>query len=88
MKVYLLETGLYESTCIRGIFATPEQAMATWHPKERVYSRDDRVFRFEWVLNPVSGWIFDADWDEAAQIIEFEVQGTSQDLTDEFRVQE
>ena len=33
MKVYVLETGVYEGRCVHGVYATPEAAMAAWQPK-------------------------------------------------------
>lgn len=55
MKVYVLETGCYESRSIHGVYASAEAAMAAWQPKppERepqfVTRYDATTGRTEWV---------------------------------------
>ena len=71
MKVYILETGCYDCRGVRGIYATPEAAKAAWQPKP--YDRHGTEWSYEWKNDDDYGWSFDADWDHAADIIEYEV---------------
>lgn len=96
MKVYVLETGCYEDASTYGVFASPEAAMAVWHPEPHastvtlepprtVYDSStgkttyhDVTVRsgraYTWSRTESDRWVFDADFDHAADITEYEVQ--------------
>lgn len=94
MKVYVLETGCYEDRDIHGVYATPEAAMAAWHPAPPIRQMLPAKIVFDSATGatvdlperPASrwtytwsrkdwGWEFDADFDDAADITEYEVEG-------------
>ncbi len=86
MKVYVLVRGLYDNTDIVGVFADEEGALAAHAPvKKNTVSHSGRPYTYEWKRDDKTGrWMFDADWWDFAEILDFEVQGTSADLTQEF----
>ena len=81
MIVYLLETGCYENAGVQGVYASPADAMAAWHPKPGALMRGHeygqhagKPWPYTWEC--VDGkWHFGADWDDAAEITEYEVEG-------------
>lgn len=83
MKVYVLETGVYEMAGIFGIFATPALAMAAWQPKRdesrHPTSSNGQPHSYEWTARGDGYWSFGADWSDAAEIHEYEVEGASHD---------
>ena len=62
--VWVLETGCYDDRDIKGVFATAEDAMEAWPaPLGWVQPYAD------------SYWSNQMDWDDAAAIYQYEVQG-------------
>lgn len=59
MTVYVLETGIYESVGVIGVFSTPEAAFAAW-PKGDWRAQDGY-------------WINGLDWDDAGRVFPFEL---------------
>ncbi len=84
MRVWIVETGMYEDKGIGGVYSSPERAMAA-HPIPADYkfpkkpSAMDLSAPLGWheeIINGVNyGWTNGMDWDNAAQLIEFEVDG-------------
>jgi len=79
MKVYILETGCYEDRYTHGIYSTPEKAMAAWHP-DPSKSWHSAGYSYTWGGREKDdddgvdyGWEFDADWEDAARVREYEV---------------
>lgn len=84
MKVYVLKTGCYENEGIKGVYATPEAAMAAHIPRrptgnEGVHGSEygelaGQPWLYEWRKRKEGeGWSFDADWDDAASITVYEI---------------
>ena len=77
MTVWVLETGRYADRIIRGIFSTPEKAMAAWPARPdmaRSRSQWGDVTPIQWAHNTTGGWSLDgADWDDAADATPYEV---------------
>ncbi len=84
MKVYVVETGCYDSRFVSGVYASPEAAMAA-HPIPADYkypnppsaanlSRPTGWTRDTYADDTVS-WSNGLDWDNAASIEEYEVEG-------------
>lgn len=89
----MLETDCYESRGIRGVYATPEAAMAAWQPSppaglpapgeqwivhdvatNTTRTIERRRHTYQWRKVSEAYWSFDADWEDAADITEHEVQ--------------
>lgn len=79
MKIYILEVGCYEDSYIRGVFSTPEKAMAAWHPERGVgingapLSPSHTYTWGSWEEDDGVDREFDADWGDAASVREYEV---------------
>jgi len=71
-KVYVLESGCYSERSIVGVFSTPELAMAAWHPDPQK-SWNSKGHGYKWGERDEYGWDFDADWEDAASIQEYEI---------------
>lgn len=85
MKVYVLETGSYESSAVFGVYATPEQAMAAHSPPKPTKQGLGPV-RGSYVWQEQSGgidelrcWEFDAEWEDFGMIHEYEVKPATHD---------
>jgi hypothetical protein len=67
MKVYVLETGVYENRGVSGIFDAPKRAMAAAKGKwtRSTYTDGDGTQGVSWTN--------DLDWDGAASVSEWEV---------------
>lgn len=80
MKIYVLEVGCYEQAYIAGVYATPEAAMAAHQPEKKPSNvgpyagQQRREHTYTWGERHEFGWSFDADWDDAAHISEYEVE--------------
>ncbi len=78
MKVYVVEKGLYEQRFVSGVYASPQAAMRA-NPPGREGKRGD--FQKGSAERPGGwqetdhGWDNGLDWEEAASISEFEVEG-------------
>lgn len=69
MVVYVLETGCYEQRGIMGIYASAESAMAAHNPTPG-RTRGD----YTWKQSGDGCWTFSADWDDAADVTEWQVK--------------
>jgi len=66
MKVYVLETGICEDRVVRGVFQTPEAAMAHWHPERPPGLAEATIsFLYAWVRHH-NTWEFDGNFDDYA----------------------
>lgn len=70
MKVYVLETGVYENRGVSGIFDSAERAMAAAGGKwtKRTSFEDNGTVNVDWEN--------DQDWDSAASVSEYELTDT------------
>jgi len=69
--VYVLEVGCYEQRYIAGVYANPEAATSAHAPERPAYRIRDT---YEWSGPDDDGmYHFDADWDDAASVIPYEV---------------
>ena len=74
MNVYLLETGCYEDRAVLGVFLTPGSAMAAWDRKGLGIQRGNHL-SYTWSEESDGRWSFDADWDDAATITRYRIEG-------------
>lgn len=83
MKVYVVETGLYDSRSVAGVYATAEAAMAA-HPVDlpaRVQlpgfaSSPNYIYRAGgWQQDGYGNWDNGLDFDDYACVTEYEVKG-------------
>lgn len=65
MKVYVLETGVYEDRSVCGVFASAEAAMAAWQPKQPQRERPEpqAVTRYDSTTGQTTtGWETQRPW--------------------------
>lgn len=78
MKVYILEVGSYDQAYIKGVYSSPEAAMAAHQPKggavrgHEYGSHAGEPWDYEWHAEG-DRWFFGADWGDAADIQAYEV---------------
>jgi hypothetical protein len=76
MKVYVLSSGKWDDRAVDGVFSTPELAMAAHHP-EKPTPTDG--YSYTWGHEAVpSEWVFDADWQDYADVVAFELDEVPQ----------
>lgn len=80
-KVYVVETGCYDSKFISGVYASPEVAMAAHPPSERSGAVVTRPGG--WHKTNDTTWYNGLDWDDAATIWEYEVLEVASDSASE-----
>lgn len=84
MKVYVVIAGCYETTWPVGVYASPEAAMAAHTPKEvaadhvPTAANCSRPGGWQKTDAEPPEWLNGLDWDDAAQIVEFEVEGLTE----------
>lgn len=66
MKVWILESGVYDDRYVSGVFDSPESAMAYW---EALHPRHRPKWKFE-----RDSWTNQYDWEAAALIFPEEVR--------------
>ncbi len=78
-KVYVVEMGCYEASRIVGVFSSPEAAMAafpvTRGPKVAPPTAGCMERKGGWENYGNGRWGNGLDWDDAASITEYELQG-------------
>lgn len=79
MKVYVVELGMYASSQVVGVYATPDAAMAAYPPSREgkrgnPYS-GSRERPGGWYKRTDGAWDNGLDFDEAAQVTEYDVEG-------------
>jgi len=73
MKVYVLETGRQGDRLVRGVYSSPENGRAAWHPvqpgaKPDVYSSSPLEHSYTWDVLEFDGWS-----DDAARLYELDL---------------
>lgn len=77
MKVYVLITGTYETTYPTHVYSSPEAAISMNPPAvpKNVGAHGSAEREGGWQEAAPGRWTNGLDWDEAAEIVEFQVQG-------------
>lgn len=79
VKVYVLETGVYDGCYVFGVYSSPEAAMARHSPQRPPvvptrYGVYKYEHQYEWKGPDQNGFYhFDADWEDHATITVYEL---------------